>query len=133
MKKNPKIIAGAAALVLLLGGFVYMLTRDIPLIGEVRREMSLTPTPLPPVPEGILADPFPDLAENSWGLDVEDVQRRLRELGYIENLADIDGQFGPKTKSAVIAFQEANGLPASGVVDKATREALNSPGAKPKQ
>ncbi len=52
---------------------------------------------------------------------VKRLQRRLRELGYH---IDADGDFGPATKRAVIAFQIENTLTPDGVVGSATREAL---------
>lgn len=49
------------------------------------------------------------------------LQNRLIALGYLAGSAD--GKFGRDTKSAVIAFQKANGLSADGVVgtDTSTR------------
>ncbi len=131
MTKNPKFIAGIAGLVILLGGLIFMLTQVIPMSGEVQLEMSLTPTPLPPAPDTIRADSQPEMAEGDWGLEVEDIQRRLLELGYFTD--SVDGQFGPITKEAVIAFQAANHLPANGVIDQKTREVLLSKSAIPKQ
>ncbi len=131
MTKNPKFIAGIAGLVILLGGLIFMLTQVIPMSGEVQLEMSLTPTPLPPAPDTIRADSQPEMAEGDWGLEVEDIQRRLLELGYFTD--SVDGQFGPITKEAVIAFQAANHLPANGVIDQKTREVLLSKSAMPKQ
>ena len=131
MTKNPKFIAGIAGLVILLGGLIFMLTQVIPMSGEVQLEMSLTPTPLPPAPDTIRADSRPEIAEGDWGLEVEDMQRRLLELGYFTD--SVDGQFGPITKEAVIAFQAANHLPANGVIDQKTREVLLSKSAIPKQ
>lgn len=58
---------------------------------------------------------------------VTDVQRRLLALGYSEVGAD-DGLFGDQTKAAVMAFQQANGLPASGDIDCATWQRLISNG-----
>lgn len=43
-------------------------------------------------------------------------------LGYW--LGDVDGRFGPSTSHAVTAFQKAEGLPRTGVVDPATVERL---------
>jgi peptidoglycan hydrolase-like protein with peptidoglycan-binding domain len=62
------------------------------------------------------------------GADVMAAQRRLIELGY----ADFDqptDNYGPKTEAAVSAFQQANGLVASGVVDAATWQLLFDGGA----
>ena len=50
------------------------------------------------------------------------MQRRLIELGYLDNGAD--GDFGPKTTAAVKAFQEAAGLTADGVATPEVLDAL---------
>ena len=50
-------------------------------------------------------------------LTVHHLQRRLVELGYKEAGSDIDGYYGDLTKSAVYKYQEANGIPASGLMD----------------
>ena len=50
MMKNPKTIAGIIGLAVLVILAVVLATQMIPTIREVQREMSLTPTPLPPVP-----------------------------------------------------------------------------------
>ena len=55
MKKNPKVIAGLSATAVLVILGVILLTQMIPTIWEVRREMSLTPTPLPQMPESVWA------------------------------------------------------------------------------
>jgi peptidoglycan hydrolase-like protein with peptidoglycan-binding domain len=52
------------------------------------------------------------------------LQESLAEAGYYE--AEVDGVYGPKTVAAVEALQEANGLPQTGTVDKATEMALRS-------
>ena len=135
MKKNPKIIAGIAAIVLLMGGLIYMLAQDIPMAAEVRRVMSLTPTPLPPAPDKVTArtpdpsDPaqVKELRYNSVGDEVKRLQARLTELGYYHG--DTDGLFYDETKKAVTAFQEANGLTADGIVGEKTWEKLYSENA----
>ena len=52
----------------------------------------------------------------------------VRSLQYLLNARGarlaVDGAFGPQTKNAVIAFQRARHLPASGVADAATWKAL---------
>ena len=61
------------------------------------------------------------LRYGSEGAEVTTLQNRLIALGYLAGSAD--GKFGRNTKSAVIAFQKANGLSADGVVgtDTSTR------------
>lgn len=53
---------------------------------------------------------------------VEMVQARLHELGY--QPGGIDGLMGPKTRSAIREFEDANGLPVDGVIDDRLRVAL---------
>ncbi len=131
MNKNPKMIAGIAGLALMLILAVVLIVQMIPTIGEVQREMSLTPTPLPPVPDSVRAagfveeeTPEPALGTGSWGDRVIKLQERLKELGYYN--AEIDGQFGQGTKDAVIDFQEKNNLEADGYAGPATQEILYS-------
>ncbi|MBQ8844656.1 MAG: spore cortex-lytic enzyme [Clostridia bacterium] len=50
------------------------------------------------------------------------IQQRLKELGYYKG--NVDGIYGNKTRSAVIAFQKANGLVADGIVGKKTAKVL---------
>lgn len=47
------------------------------------------------------------------GEDVKQIQRALNDRGF--NL-EVDGIFGPKTKSAVSEIQKKNGLPGSGIL-----------------
>ena len=55
-------------------------------------------------------------------------QKRLAELGYA--VGAIDGAFGPRTRSAVMAFQVENGLVPDGRIDALTRGALNRADAR---
>lgn len=64
------------------------------------------------------------LKKGSSGSEVRQVQQRLKTLGYLSGSAD--GDFGDATEAAVIAFQQANGLTADGVVGKNTLAKLNS-------
>lgn len=57
-------------------------------------------------------------------LTIHHVQRRLAELGYGDAAADRDGWYGDLTKSAVRAYQSAEGLAGDGVIDAATLESL---------
>jgi peptidoglycan hydrolase-like protein with peptidoglycan-binding domain len=65
----------------------------------------------------------PTLQQGSTGPDVVALQQRLNTLGY--NVGAADGQFGPGTKAQVVAFQQAHGITANGVVDAATWTALD--------
>lgn len=55
------------------------------------------------------------------GKDVELVQQKLFELGYLPK-EEVDGWFGPKTESAVKEFQKENYFAVSGAVDESTYE-----------
>ena len=55
---------------------------------------------------------------------VREVQKRLKELGYYKGSAD--GDFGPATEKAVIAFQKDHSLTADGKVGEKTLSKLNS-------
>ena len=137
MKRNPKTIAGLTVLVIMLAGLGFLITKLVPVWQETSREMSLTPTPLPPVPSSVMAvtpDPSqptnpPVLKTGSRGQEVKDLQSRLQALGYYSG--EIDGQYGPGTKEAVTAFQKQNGLDADGMVGQETKSILFSVQAKP--
>jgi putative chitinase len=65
---------------------------------------------------------MPLLKLNSSGPDVQDLQQKLKDLGFDPN--GVDGHFGPGTRAAVIAFQTSKGLNADGVAGPATLAAL---------
>ncbi|WP_019501668.1 P-loop NTPase fold protein [Pseudanabaena sp. PCC 6802] len=50
--------------------------------------------------------------------EIRELQRQLRKLGY--DPVYIDGIFGPKTREALIKFQEAVGIEAKGILDANT-------------
>lgn len=58
------------------------------------------------------------------GEDVEGVQQRLYELGYLDNKANIQGTFGEKTEEAAKAFQKKNDLKVDGKVGSKTIDML---------
>ena len=134
---NPKTIIGLIVLGVLLVALGILIGQMIPTIGEVRLEMSLTPTPEPAWPDSVLAetpDPSkptaePVLRNGMTGQSVKDLQSRLYTLGYYT--AEIDGQYGNATKEAVLAFQRRNGLDADGIVGAETKTVLYSAEAKP--
>lgn len=136
MKKNPKVIAGIVGITVLVVLLVILASQMISTIKEVQREMSLTPTPLPPVPDTVRArdgtpevTPEPALHNGSQGEKVWKLQERLQALGYYQGEAD--GQFGPGTREAVAAFQQKNGLDADGLAGEETQKVLYSENAIP--
>ncbi|MET0887702.1 MAG: peptidoglycan-binding domain-containing protein [Mycetocola sp.] len=52
------------------------------------------------------------------------LQQNLADAGYYGG--GVDGVYGPETVAAVEALQDANGLPVTGTVDKATADALQA-------
>ena len=52
------------------------------------------------------------------------LQQDLADAGYYQGA--VDGIYGPETVAAVQALQEANGLPVTGTVDRATAAALQA-------
>lgn len=69
---------------------------------------------------------MPTLREGSRGSAVVTLQQKLKAAGF--NPGAADGDFGPKTKAAVIAFQKSRHLVADGIVGPKTWAAL---GVKP--
>ena len=68
-------------------------------------------------------------APGDKGDAVRAVQKRLIKLGYLEE-GSADGDYGNKTKTAVKAFQNRNGLKVTGTVNSSTLSKLNSSDAK---
>lgn len=67
------------------------------------------------------------MTQGTTGEDVEQMQSRLYELGYIES---VTGYFGTDTQAAVERFQELNGLSVDGMVGTQTMEMLYSEDVK---
>jgi len=68
------------------------------------------------------------LSIGSRGTQVENIQKRLKELGYLKG--EPDGVFGSATDTAVRSFQYRNGLTVDGKVGARTLSLLNSDKAK---
>lgn len=67
---------------------------------------------------------MPTLKVGSSGPDVKALQQKLKDLGF--DPSGTDGNFGPGTKKAVIAFQQSKGLQTDGVVGPGTQAALDA-------
>lgn len=69
------------------------------------------------------------LQQGSSGPDVTALQTQLKALGFDPN--GVDGNFGPGTKAAVIAFQQSKGLTADGMAGPNTMAAMQAGSAAP--
>jgi hypothetical protein len=109
-------VEGATKVKLLIdGGTVYGLFPGVSTEAPITFKYLQTPdvpTPKPPV--------VPTTPENDT---VRNLQQRLLDLGYLVQ-GDVDGQFGPATSNAVLAFQKWEGLDRTGQVDDPTRAKL---------
>lgn len=65
------------------------------------------------------------LAAGAQGAPVTAVQQALVDLGYAMPKYGADGSFGNETRNALTQFQQDEGLPATGRLDKATLNALD--------
>lgn len=83
-----------------------------------------TATPMPTIDPYAL---YSDLEEGSYGDNVQQLQLRLIQLGYLNDSAD--GSFGGNTRAAVEAFQNQNGFPADGIASAAFQMVLFSDSA----
>ena len=67
----------------------------------------------------------PTLKVGSKGEEVKKLQKNLNTLKVTSTVLAVDGDFGEKTKAAVIKFQKANGLEADGIYGPKTAAAMN--------
>ena len=67
------------------------------------------------------AYPGAPLRQGSKGASIQSIQQRLSNLGYS---LSVDGNFGPGTANAVMAFQQKNNLGNDGIVGPGTWAAL---------
>lgn len=73
---------------------------------------------------------FDSMEHGSAGTIVQEVQKRLKELGYFPQNTEVTEYFGDITEDAVRAFQANNGLEVDGVVGPITFAKLFSGDAK---
>lgn len=71
---------------------------------------------------------YTQLSNGSKGQAVEQLQRRLKELGYYTSTVDAD--YGSRTKGAVYSFQKRHGLSANGIATPETQVLIYSSDAK---
>ncbi len=80
----------------------------------------------PPAPEETprtQTSPQTTRQADNWGTDtitrdeIQEVQHLLNALGY--NAGPVDGDYGPTTAKAILAYQRSNQLPANGLASKA--------------
>ncbi len=75
---------------------------------------------------GLLAKSSPPtLYQGCRGDEVAELQKKLKAAGF--NCGPVDGIFGPRTKAAVIALQQACGIKVDGIAGPQTWEALSKP------
>lgn len=79
-----------------------------------------TPQPGPAITPNLS---YRNLAQGDRGSQVKKLQRRLIELGYLDEGAD-DGAYGGQTRRAVMRFQYYNGLQQDGVAGDMTQTYL---------
>lgn len=79
--------------------------------------------PAPTPPADVQVNLAEELAEGDEGANVEQLQRALETLGI--DPGPIDGIFGPRTKAAVVVFQEQHNLENNGVADEETLLSIN--------
>lgn len=65
-----------------------------------------------------------DLKRGDKNDKVTELQKNLEALGYSVGKSGVDGDFGKDTEAAVVAFQKANNILSTGIVDFATRKAI---------
>lgn len=85
-----------------------------------------TPAPTAPAPtaEDGLGSPYLGMTVGARGERVKNVQRAIISSGI--NLAGgADGVFGNVTKGGLAMYQQRNGIPATGIVNRATLAAMN--------
>lgn len=102
------------------GGCVRMLNRD------VERLYSMvevgTPVIITAGHFGVFGSTRPRIEPGAKGSYVYAIQLRLAKLGYKH--AGVDGVYGPATERAIMQLQRDTGLPATGIVDMRTYQAL---------
>lgn len=90
---------------------------------ETALSITQAPQNVAPDPPAPSAPSLKPLQAGSRGDRVRELQVDLNALGY--NTNGIDGIFGQGSRRAVVAFQQENGLPVTGIADAATIAAID--------
>lgn len=121
----PVVLVLIAALLI---GIFYLRNRTEETNRVYAAEAAITPEPTI-APPAIYAKPTEALLRSgSVGVEVQQLQQKLKELGFYT--AEVDGQFGGGTKTAVVRFQEQHGLNPDGMAGAETLAAIYSANAK---
>lgn len=88
---------------------VYLKNSDKPLWFDLNKRVPIT------LPDDVVLNPLKKGDRND---EVKNMQTMLIEMNYLSGTPD--GDFGSKTESAVIAYQTAMGIEATGIADEAT-------------
>ena len=137
MRKNRLNIGGLVVIIILICAIFWLGVAALVNQQAYEREAKITPTPsITPRTVQITEDPAqptstptPRLFQvNDVGIEVRDMQRRLKELGYLSGEAD--GQFGTATENAVKAFQWQHNLQNDGIAGEQTLNLLYSENAR---
>ena len=120
------VVVGVVTLTLVIGGVARgLLPLKTPPAASPARRTTTTPPPTTTAStpsSTVRVLPTTTLKPGDTGAQVRALQRALKALGY--PVGTIDGQYGPATKTAVAAFQHAQGLTADGVFGPNTLNAL---------
>jgi peptidoglycan hydrolase-like protein with peptidoglycan-binding domain len=79
-------------------------------------DSTVTPTKSPPTSDSV------NLKLGNSGSQVTALQTQLKQLGFYAGV--VDGNFGASTRNSLSSFQAKQGLPADGILGKATRDKL---------
>lgn len=97
---------------------------------DIAAAFGQTAAPAPkPAPAAKPKPEVVDIYDGKKHAEVEAVQQRLNDLGYPE-VGKIDGEWGSKTRAALLAFRADNDLPLEPVIDSKLLAALMT--AKPR-
>lgn len=118
MKKSMSVLAGAAASAALVTGITAVPAAQAA-VPTAAAGVSATLASRASVAQALQPWPVLKQGTNSVWPHVT-----VRSLQYLLNTRGarlaVDGQYGPLTRAAVLAFQRSHGLPATGVVNAAT-------------